>query len=396
MTDSNEPSKIAGGGENVDSWNHWKIYNAFTPLNTTEANNGSGEYAQIATRWASAAELFANRINHSSSAAWDGAAAKSSRDAISKYAKSALDLTTPLQNLADRVSAAAKGVNDTQNAVDKPPDGGSWYNPKSWNLGIYHGPNSAAVRNDCESTAREAMRSHYVDTFVSADKQIPVLPVPNSPTDPLYQPPETKNDGDTPGTTGSGGGNPTSGIGNQGDGDQGNGEQKEDSQPATDPTTNDSQDPSSTTPTSTDSSSQTPSSTSATQPSSVTPTTSTSTTPSSYPGGPGGNSSYPGGPGSNNSGLGGTSGKPGSTVPGTPTGTGTTANMARAATAGTGTSGMAGMGGMGAGRGQSKGEDESHQLPEWLRSMENTEELLGPAPKTVPRGVIGGDHAEPG
>ncbi|WP_330252195.1 hypothetical protein OG874_39855 [Nocardia sp. NBC_00565] len=381
MSDSNEPSKIPGGGEHVDSWNHWKIYNAFTPLNTTEANNGSGEYAQIATRWASAAELFANRINHSSSAAWDGAAANSSRDAISKYAKAALDLTTPLQNLADRVSAAAKGVNDTQNAVDKPPDGGSWYNPKSWNLGIYHGPNSAAVRNDCESAAREAMRSHYVNTFVSADTQIPVLPVPNSPTDPLYKPPETKNDGYTPGTTGNGGGNPTSGTGNQGSGGQ-----KEDSQTATDPTTNNSQE-SSTTPTSTDSSSQTPSSTSATQPSSVTPTTSTSTTPSSYPG-------------SNSGGLGGasgtTSGKPGSTVPGTPTATGTTANAARAATTSTGTSGMSGMGGMGGGRGQSKGDDESHQLPEWLRNMENTEELLGPAPKTVPRGVIGGDHAEPG
>ncbi|MFI6774620.1 hypothetical protein [Nocardia sp. NPDC050412] len=384
MTDSNEPSKIAGGGEHVDSWNHWEIYNAFTPLNTTEAHDGSGEYAQIATSWASAAELFANRINHSSSAAWDGNAANSSREAISKYAKAALDLTTPLQNLADRVSAAAKGVNDTQNAVDKPPDGGSWYNPKSWNLGIYHGPNSAAVRNDCESSAREAMRSHYVNTFVSADKQIPVLPVPNSPTDPLYKPPETKNDGYTPGTSGNGGGNPTSGTGNQGKGDQ-----NENSQPATDPTTNSSQDPSSTTPTSTDSS-QTPSSTSGTQPSSVTPTTSTSTTPSSYPGGTG----------SNGSGLGGTSGttsgKPGSSVPGTPTATGTAANAARAATTSTGTSGMSGMGGMGGGRGQSKGDDESHQLPEWLRNMENTEELLGPAPKSVPGGVIGGDHAEPG
>lgn len=390
MSDSNEPSKIPDGGEHVDHWNHRQIYNAFTPLNTTEAHNGSSEYAQIATRWAAAAELFANRINHSSSAAWDGTAAKSSRDAISKYAKAALDLTTPLQNLADRVSAAAKGVNDTQNAVDKPPDGGSWYNPKSWNLGIYHGPNSAAVRNDCESAAREAMRSHYVDTFVSADKQIPVLPVPNSPTDPLYKAPDTKDDGYTPGTSGNGGGNSTSGTGNQGNG----GDQKESSQPATDPTTNNSQDASSTTPTSTDSSSQTPSSTSATQPSSVTPTTSTATTPSSYPGGTGS------GLGSTGSGLGGasgtTSGKPGSTVPGTPTATGTTANAARAATTSTGASGMSGMGGMGGGRGQSKGDDESHQLPEWLRNMENTEELLGPGPKTVPGGVIGGDHAEPG
>ncbi|MFX0578015.1 hypothetical protein [Nocardia nepalensis] len=384
MTDSNEPSKIAGGGEHVDSWNHWQIYNAFTPLNTTEAHNGASEYAQIATRWASAAELFANRINHSSTAAWDGTAANSSRDAISKYAKAALDLTTPLQNLADRVSAAAKGVNDTQNAVDKPPDGGSWYNPKSWNLGIYHGPNSAAVRNDCESAAREAMRAHYVDTFVSADKQIPVLPVPNSPTDPLYKAPDTKNDGYTPGTSGNGGGNSTSGTGNQGKG----GDQKDDSQPGTDPT-NTSQDPSSTTPTSTDSSSQTPSSTSATQPSSVTPTTSTSTTPSSYPGVTGGTGGGLGGT------SGTTSGKPGSTVSGTPTTTSATTNAARAATT-TGTSSMSGMGGMGGGRGQSKGDDESHQLPEWLRNMENTEELLGPAPKTVAGGVIGADHAEPG
>lgn len=386
MSDSNEPPKISNGGEHVDSWDHWKIYNAFTPLNTTEANNGSGEYAQIATRWASAAELFANRINHSSSAAWDGAAANSSRDAIGKYAKAALDLTTPLQNLADRVSAAAKSVNDTQNSVDKPPDGGSWFNPKSWNLGIYHGPNSAAVRNDCESAAREAMRDHYVNTFVAADQQIPVLPVPNSPTDPLYKPPETKNDGFTPGTTGNGTDNPTLGTGNPDNSDQQN-----NSQPAIDPATNAAQDPSATTPASTDPSSQTPSTTPA-QPSSVTPTTSPSTTTSSYPGGP--NSSSPGVT---------TPGNPGSptpptgrSVPGTPIPTGTTANAARPMTTSTGAPGMSGMGGMGGGRGQSKGDDESHQLPEWLRSMENTEELLGPAPKTIPGGVIGADATEPG
>jgi hypothetical protein len=53
---------------------------------------------------------------------------------------------------------------------------------------------------------------------------------------------------------------------------------------------------------------------------------------------------------------------------------------------------MGGIGGVGAG-GKGKSEDEKeHQLPEWLRTMENTDELLGPQPRTVPGGVIGGNH----
>ncbi len=52
---------------------------------------------------------------------------------------------------------------------------------------------------------------------------------------------------------------------------------------------------------------------------------------------------------------------------------------------------------MGGAGGANKGKAESekdHDLPEWLRNMENTEDLLGPQPKTVPGGVIGGDYRD--
>lgn len=197
-----ENPRITDGGEHTDSWDHWRIYNAFNPLNTTEANKSVDEYGQIARRWTSAAELFANRIRHSSEAAWEGPAAEMSRTAIGNYAQRALDLTVPLQNLAQQVASAIDGVNNTKNAVDRPPDGGAAYNPRSWNLGIWHGPNSAHVRNDCQNAAREAMKNNYVANFVQADKQIPVLPVPDSPTNPLYKPPETNDNSYVPGGAG--------------------------------------------------------------------------------------------------------------------------------------------------------------------------------------------------
>ncbi|MFD3461706.1 hypothetical protein ACFWVM_18490 [Nocardia fluminea] len=53
------------------------------------------------------------------------------------------------------------------------------------------------------------------------------------------------------------------------------------------------------------------------------------------------------------------------------------------------------MGGMGGGRGGGKSEeDESHEIPEWLKNMENTEELLGEMPRVIQGGVIGGNTDE--
>ncbi|MBB5911554.1 hypothetical protein BJY24_000421 [Nocardia transvalensis] len=49
----------------------------------------------------------------------------------------------------------------------------------------------------------------------------------------------------------------------------------------------------------------------------------------------------------------------------------------------------------GARGGKSEDDEKGHDLPEWLRNMENAEELLGPAPRTIPGGVIGGDYSDP-
>ncbi|WP_280370228.1 hypothetical protein [Nocardia wallacei] len=381
MTGTEKP-RITDGGEHTDEWDHWRIYNAFNPLNTTEANKSVDEYAQIARRWTSAAELFANRIRHSSEAAWEGPAAEKSRTAIGNYAQRALDLTVPLQNLAQQVSSAIDGVNNTRNAVDRPPDGGAAYNPRSWNLGVWHGPSSAHVRNDCENTAREAMKNNYVANFVEADKQIPVLPVPDSPTNPLYKPPETKKDDSyVPGgldIPDPGGTTPDPGTGKP-NGEVGTADQS--GETTQDPSTAAAgSDPSQTAPASAlgEQAGTTPSSIGA------------PTTASGYSGGHGGGGLGSGG------GLGGVAGGPGRSVAGGQSAAGGAAAAAgRVGAAGAGMPGMPGMGGLGGGRGKPEDDEKAHELPEWLRNMENAEELLGPAPKTIPGGVIGGDYADP-
>ncbi|WP_157121472.1 hypothetical protein [Nocardia miyunensis] len=348
-------------------------------MNTGEAHNGSEQYQEIATKWEAAVEIFANRIHQSSSAAWDGNAANSAREAISKYAQQALDLSAPLKELADRVTTTVNGINDTRNAVQKPPDGGHAYNPLSWNLGFWHGPNSAAVRNDCQNAAREAMKNHYVTPFTETDMQIPVLPVPNSPTDPLYTAPKEPSSVVQPGSGGPNSSTPSTSTSADTNHDSSN------------PTDNSQQQ--STTPSNTDASA-TPSSSSATSPTSTTPASTgidptSATTPSSYSGGSGLGGSGLGG-------LGGTTdsgGGQGRSVPGTSAGTGTNAAAANAARASSTASGLGGMGGMGGGAGK-KDEDKDHQTPEWLKNMENTEELLGPEIKHLPDGVIGKNPGE--
>ncbi|GAB2691762.1 WXG100 family type VII secretion target [Nocardia thraciensis] len=392
MTGENEPAKITGGGEHTDSWKHSQIYNAFNPLVTDEAGKSVTEYADIAQRWSSAAELFANRIRHSSEAAWEGQAATKSREAIGNYAQRALDLSLPLQNLAQRISTAIEGVNNTKNAVDKPPDGGSWYNPRSWAVGPFHGPSSQSVRNDCENAAREAMKNHYVANFLQADQQIPVLPVPDSPTNPLYKPPENTDQPyipgtgtDDPGGTGETGG--TGGTSGTADPTEQTGEE-----PA-----GTTEDPSTTSSSSEDSSTN-PASAAATEPTSTTPSgVGTPTTSSGFSGGSGGGAVGGGGGGLGGGIPGPGTGGPGRSVAGGQPGAGTglAAAAGGGAATGKGMSGMPGMGGMGGARGKSEDEEKDRDIPEWLRNMENAEELLGPDPRTIPGGVIGGDYADP-
>ncbi len=385
----NEPSRIPNGGENADSWSHERIYDAFHPLDRPDSAHASAQdYDDLASNWGSAVDLFAARIHHSSSAAWQGTAAEAARTAIANYANEALDLVQPLNDLAGHVSSTIDGIQNTRLAVQKPPDGGSWYNPRSWNLGIYHGPSSAAVRHDCENAAREAMQKHYVNTFVATDRQIPILPIPTSPTTAQNLPPQPVIAGPS--------------------GPSGPGPSAPGPAPATGPATGPGQQQ--TGPSSRDSSTL-PSSlgsmadqlgSAATQPSSLgSPANpSAATTPSSYGldglGGLGGGGM--GGPaGGGLGGLGdGTpgSGGAGRSVPGTAAAAKAAGAAAAAERGAAAAPGMPGMGGMG-GKGKSE-QDKDHELPEWLRTMEHTRDLLGPEIKTVPGGVIGGDYADPG
>lgn len=391
----NEGPRIAGR-EDPNSWEHWSIFRAFNPLDTTEADNAKSEYTKLASDWSAAVETFAARIRRSSTSAWEGAAATASQNAIADYATRALDLTPALNSLAQRVSTTVDGVNKTRQGVDEPQN-----RPDSmWNLdgydfiGLEPGSRSMTAINDARDKAREAMSNHYVNQFVAVDGQIPVLPQPENPTSPLttWKPTSgnSSDDGDGDGD-GNGGGTKPAGA------DTGNPTEEN---PATteDPAANE-------TPTDTDDSSDDdnaedtiPATTE--EPGSTTPATTPSTTPSGITpsGTPGAGSPGAGSPGGGSPGGSGvpTSGAPGAVTPGSPAAakvpTGATAG---AGGSGTGRAGMPGMGGMGGGRGGGKSEeDESHQIPDWLKNMENTEELLGDMPRVIQGGVIGGNADE--
>ena len=52
---------------------------------------------------------------------------------------------------------------------------------------------------------------------------------------------------------------------------------------------------------------------------------------------------------------------------------------------------MPGMMAPGAGRGQQGADDDKHETPDYLVNAENTDELLGELPPTIPGGVLGAD-----
>ncbi|MFD4432018.1 hypothetical protein [Nocardia sp. NPDC058497] len=394
----NENPRI-GEPEKPNSWEHWAIYRAFNPLDTTEANNARSEYQKIASDWSAAVEIFAARIRRSSTSAWEGAAATASQNAIADYATRALELTPALNALAQRVTTTVNGVNNTRNNVDEPQN-----MPDSiWNLDGHDfffaepGYRSMTAINKARDEAREAMQEHYVKDFVDADGQIPILPQPESPTSPLTS---WKPTGGGSGANGGGNGDSSNpggaNGGNPGDETAPTTEDPADTETPTD--TDDSSDDDTTDDTnpSTTEDAESPDSTS---PASTPETTSAGVNPAGTPGAgsPGAGSPGGGSPGGGSPG----SGSPSAPAPGGVTaGSPTAARVPTGATAaagggGTGRAGAPGMGGMGGGRGGGKSEDdETHQIPDWLKNMENTEELLGELPRTIQGGVIGGNVDE--
>ncbi|MBF6437876.1 hypothetical protein [Nocardia cyriacigeorgica] len=394
--------------EKPEGFSHSEINSAFKPLVPGDnAQRSADEYGDIASKWSDAVTVFAARIRRSSAAAWDGPAAEKSREAIGNYAQRAEDFTDVLDALAVRVDNAVTAILRTQRNLPEVLEKKSGWNPRSWPV---VGSHNEDKRNDAESSARQVMSDHYVTPFVEADRQIPKLPVPVSPTTPLHGPipePEDGKGGGDGGGGGNGGGNGGGGgTGGGGTGEGGTGEtggETEGEQPGEETTGGES-----TTTDETDTST-TPSST---EPAAA--TTQSGTTPSTVPsstvptgtgyGGSGGGSGTGGGYGGT-PGMGGTGGGSGGSGSGTPLpgrsltgGPGMTGGPMAASTGaggGTGAAGRAGMPGMmspgAAGRGQQGQDEEEHKLPDYLINAENSAELLGEQPRTVPGGVIGGD-----
>ncbi|WP_338773244.1 hypothetical protein V7968_17315 [Nocardia vulneris] len=396
-----EPLQIPGGGEHTDSWEHPDIKDAFDPLNTTDAINQAEKYWQVHQLWEQGVETFARSIQTSISQAWSGPAAEKSKEAIANYTSDAQTLTPALAELHTRVRDAATAIVNTKKAIPDPViiTWTSWgWPPRRWDL----------QREQSEETqkAREAMDQHYVKPFSQMDGKIPVLPTPTSPTKAVDipapppggynaentssgQPSQSKSPGTDPGSTNSAVPGDTNGDGKPDE--PGTTEQQTDpaktgeqTNPASTTNPSSTQTPSSTAPTT-----QSPSTT--TDPAKTVPTsTGTPYTPGT-PGSPGSprTSVSPGSPGSPS-----TAPQPGRSIPGTgiPTIPGTSPTpAAAAATAARGAAGASGMGVPGAGaRGKSE-DDAEHKIPDYLITQENTDELLGEFPKTVPGGVIGGD-----
>ncbi|NKY48915.1 WXG100 family type VII secretion target [Nocardia vermiculata] len=388
----NEPSKI-NDHETSEGWEHWEIYNTFHPLDTTPAQEAKDLYNQLSIDFGRAADFFAARIRQSSSAAWQGPAAEASRQAVGDYAQRALDLSTALDSLHSSVARAVMDIADTKLNVPKPNSGVGWniFNPEGWSL--FNGSRSREAIDEAKDKARIAMTNHYVNPFAQANASIPVLPVPDSPTNPV----NSWNPDQGPGVPGaippgglqpggiSPGGDTPNGLETPGTPDAGE-DTEQPGTPEEQGTSDSPQDPTATNPAAAQSPTA-PTALDSTAPAGM------GTTPSSMgsgtSGGPysgGGTSAIPGG------GLGSLpGGGPGKSVPGQPGTPGSLGSPAAAAAGKPGGAGMPGMGmgGMGGARGKQDSEENTHELPEWLRTMENAEELLGPDVPTIPGGVIG-------
>lgn len=378
MAFQNENPRI-GDPEEPNGFSHPEIDGAFKPL--APGDHGmmaSDQYGQIAAQWESGVQVFAARIRRSSAAAWEGPAAEQSRQAIDNYATRAEDLVPALDALAVQVYESVVSIMRTQTNLPEVIEKHSGWDPREWTILGFDNE-----RTDNEESARQVMRDYYVTGFVAADTKIPVLPVPVNPTQPLH--PDLPTDtGDQPGP----GDNSTEEGGNPNSSDTGNpeeesptGEEPGAEELGDDPGTEETEDPGTEQPGETPAGT-TPSTTDS--PVSTTPSTTTmpSTTTTTGPGSPGSPSGSPV-----------TTGDPGRSVPGTPNTTGAPPVAAAAGTTSSGAarSGMPGMMSPGAGRGQQGGEDDKHEIPDYLITAENAEELIGELPPTIPGGVLGGE-----
>ncbi|WP_330253516.1 hypothetical protein OG874_02560 [Nocardia sp. NBC_00565] len=371
--------------ENARDLDHHAIRSLFTPINTTPANNTAAEYNALAHMWEVGVEVFAYRIKASIDAAWSGgSAAPKAQEAIKRYTDKAHELTPVMQALAGRVGDAASAIVSTQSALPGEVNEKPWWHKDSW---PWVGIANDSVVKDRDEDAQTAMETYYVNRFVSLDGQIPVLPTPVDPTSPLdiSAPTKSTGTGDGPYTPGTSGTTDPGTPGSTSDEPKQPG--SEDDKSGEDPTVSQTTITPDTATTPTNSNNATSTVPQTTKPSldtSTVPTTTTSGTPST--------SGLPSSPGISSAPGTSSTPSPGRSVSGAPS-TPNVTGSPTAAAASAGRAGMSGMGMGGAGAGRGKSDEEStHETPDYLVNEQNTEELIGEAPKTVPGGVIGGDH----
>ncbi|MFD6162437.1 hypothetical protein ACFWF7_01545 [Nocardia sp. NPDC060256] len=392
-----EPPQIPPRTENPEGFRHTEILKAFEPVATTPANEAATKYLKAQQKWTDGLQTFRQRMMSSIAESWEGQAAEASKKAIINYTTKADQLTSTFGAVGKVITDTAQAAVDVKTGVPERQGDPSWYNPKHW------GPFRSRFenqRNDAEEQARTIMRTYYVDGLAQADKSLPVLPRPVDLVQQSDVPPVVPGT-HTPGTSGLPN-DPNNHSGQPNQPGQTPDDQKKDESGKTteDKSTSDqpnqNQSPTDSTKQQTTAASTTPANTTPTTPTS--PSTTTPTTPSTThpttpgvptgltprspgsPGSPGSPSKQPGGPGRSIPGA-----------PGTP-GTTTRSTVPAGATAARGAAGSPGMMSPGGGRG--KGEDESeHQTPDYLKTEENTNELLGETPRTIPGGVLGGGYA---
>ncbi|MGW5139464.1 WXG100 family type VII secretion target [Nocardia beijingensis] len=384
-----ENKRIPNGGEHADSWEHSRINDTFKPLDPTDTFTQADTYWQARNEWERGVETFARSIQTSIAQAWSGPAAEQSKTSIAKYTSDAQNLTASLEELYYRVRDAATAITDTKKAIPdlvNIPFEDRIFHPRRWNL--------SSERFLAEQSARVAMNEYYVQPFNEMDGKIPVLPTPVGPTasvDIPAPPPGGYKSDDSGGPTSNDSGNgPTTDAGvpgdKNGDGKPDEASTEEQQQQSADESTQDQQSSDTTAsdtttkPAGVDPTSTTPAST--TDPTKTVPASTPTPHSPSTPGTPG----IPGTPSTTNQ------PQPARSVPGTPGTQNTGMNPAAAARATSGLRGTSGMPGMMApgARGGGKDDESEHKTPDYLITQENTDELLGEPPRTLPGGVIGG------
>ncbi|WP_245564096.1 hypothetical protein [Nocardia testacea] len=374
MPDYENPT-IQNGGENPDSWEHPKIKNAFNPLLVKDAVDQADKYWQIRQLWEQGVETFIRSMQASLAQAWSGPAADQSKQAIQDYIDNyARPVTPALEALSAGVRSAAEAIVNTKNSIGEPMDTDgifdSWWNP------LVHDDEISRRTQE----ARVAMTTHYVTPFGQLDTKVPVIPVPVGPTSTtdIPAPPPGGYPGTSNPTTSDTGGPTATAPGETPTGETpGESEEEPQSQPETPGDEQTSQ------PTTADPGETTTVPAGTDLPTSTTPTVPASTTPSGLTTSPGSPGTPTGSPETQ---------APGRTVSGAPNTTqGTPAGATTAASTASGNRGMTGMpmGAGAGGRGGGKDEESNRSTPDYLINQENTDELLGETPRTIPGGVIG-------